>query len=265
METSSKEKSNMFKAAGMLMIIVSVFFAVKVVSEVKGLRFVGGGIPAGNTMSFEGKGEVNAVADLALVNLTLRADAREAKDAQEKVTTMEKSVLEFLEKNGIEKKDIKTESYNSYPKYDYGMPCYNSYSCRQQAPKVVGYEVSEYISVKVRDLVKAGDIVAGAGALGVSEISGPNFSIENEDELKAEARKMAIEEAKAKAETLAEDLGVRLVRIVNFSENRGYPMMYAKDAMMSVSSVAESAAPSPELPAGENKIISNVVVTYEIR
>ncbi len=266
MEISSKEKSNLMKAAGMLAIVVAIFFLVKIVAEVKGLRFIGGGVPSGNTISFDGKGEVTAAPDLAVVNLTLRSEAKEAKEAQSKVTTTEKAVLSFLEKSGIAKKDIKTESYNSYPKYDYGTPCYGGYGmpCRQEAPKVIGYEVSENISVKIRDLAKAGEIVSAVGALGVTEISGPNFSIEKEDELKAQARKIAIDEAKAKAETLANDLGVRLVRIVNFSENGNYPMLYAAKSMMAEDSVS-SPAPSPELPTGETKITSNVTITYEIR
>ncbi len=266
-EMSTKEKSNLMKAGAMLMIVLALYFLVRIVSEVKNYRFIGGGAPASNTISFDGEGEVTAVPDLAVVNITIRESAKVVEDAQTAATTKEKTVLTFLENNGIAKKDIKTESYNSYPKYDYGTPCY-SYNygvpCRQEAPKVVGYEVSENISVKVRDLAKAGDIVKGVGSLGVTEISGPNFSIENEDELKAQARKMAIEEAKAKAESLSSDLGVKLVRIVNFSESGNYPGMYYGKEMMALDSAAPR-TPSPELPTGETKIISNVVITYEIR
>lgn len=266
MEILNNEKSYLVKALLVLVIIVSFYFAVKIVSEIKSYNFIGGGVPAGNTISFNGKGEVTAAPDLAIVNLTIRADAKDVKEAQGKVTSTEKKVLDYLDSKNIAKKDIKTESYNSYPKYDYGTPCYSrgiEMPCPVSTPKVVGYEVSEYISVKVRDLTKAGEIVAGIGALGVSEISGPNFSIENEDGLKAQARKIAINEAQEKAESLAQDLGVRLVRIVNFSENGNYPMpMFATKAAYDTS--VES-APSPQLPTGENKITSNVVITYEIR
>lgn len=261
-----KEKSNLIKAAGMLAIVVSVFFLIKIVSEIKGLRFIGGGATAASTISFSGSGEVFASPDIATVSVTVREEAKTIKEAQSKATAKEKSVLDFLAKEGIEKKDIKTESYNSYPKYDYGMPCYGGMGipCQPESPKVVGYEVSEYISVKVRDLEKAGELVGGLGDLGVGEISGPNYSIENEDELKAKARKMAIDEAKGKAEVLAKDLGVRLVRIVSFSEGGDYPIMYGRD-MMAVAESKVGAAPAPELPAGENKITSNVTITYEIR
>jgi uncharacterized protein YggE len=265
MDTTSKEKSNLLKAAGMLAIILSIFFVVKVISEIKGLRFIGGGAPAGNTISFEGSGEVFAAPDIAMVNITIREEAKDVKDAQTKATAKEKAALAFLAEQKIEKKDIKTESYNSYPKYDYGRPCYNTgMPCSSETPKIIGYEVSENISVKVRDLSMTGVIMSGLGNLGVGELNGPNLSIENEDELKAKARKMAIDEAKAKAETLAKDLGVRLVRIVSFSEGGNYPMPMYAVKNIAMDSRAES-APAPELPIGENKIISNVTITYEIR
>lgn len=267
MEMSAKQKSSLVYIALALMIIVSVYFLAKTVSEVKAYRFIGGGTTASNVISFDGKGEVSASPDLATVSLTIRENAKEMKDAQTKVTGKEAAVLDFLNKSGIEKKDIKTESYNSYPQYDYGTPCY-SYSgmpCRQSIPKVIGYEVSEYITVKVRDLAKAGEIVQGIGALGISEINGPDFSVEKEDQLKEQARKIAIDDAKTKAETLAKDLGIHLVRIVNFSENGNYPMpMYGKATMMA-DSAAGGVSATPTLPTGESKITSTVTITYEIR
>lgn len=266
METSI-EKSRLFKSAGMLMIVVAIFFLVKIVSEVKGLRFIGGGSTASNTIAFEGKGEVFAAPDIATISFTIREEAKEMKDAQTKVTTKETAALAFLDKSGIAKKDIKTENYTSYPKYDYGTPCYSysSYPCRTDSPKITGYEVSEYVSIKIRDLTKAGEIVKGIGAVGVSDMSGPNFAVEKEDALKEEARKMAIEDAKDKAESLARDLGVRLVRIVDFSEGGDYAIYnYASKDMMMAGSAPE-ASPAPALPTGENKITSNVTITYEIR
>jgi len=264
---NSIEKSRLLKATFVLVVLVSVFVVSKIISEVKSFRYIGGGAPAGNVMTFQGKGEVDAKPDIALVSFTIRENQKELKDAQDKATAKEKAALSFLEKSGVAKKDIKTENYNSYPKYEYGSPCYGytGVPCRQAEPKIIGYEVSENVSVKVRDLTKAGEIVKGIGAVGVSEISGPNFSIENEDELKAQARKIAIDEAKEKAKKLSRDLGVRLVRIVNFSEGGDYPLYYASKGVSLDSATASAGSPAPELPTGENKITSNVTITYEIR
>lgn len=281
MEILNNEKSNLVKAIFALMIILSLYFLMKTISEIKNYNFIGGGAPASNTISFDGKGEVSASPDLATIGFTIREDAKEMKDAQNKVTTKENAVLNFLNKSGIAKKDIKTENYSSYPKYEYRnavcppIPMGAGYSgitvsptspyyCPPGKQALIGYEVSENISVKIHDLAKAGEIVKGIGAVGISDMNGPNFSIENEDALKEQARKIAINDAKVKAEVLSNDLGVRLVRIVNFSENGNYPIMYAK-GMMVADSASNAPSPSPELPTGENKITSNVTITYEIR
>ena len=266
MEILKNEKSLLTKTALVLMIVLSLYFLTRTISEIKNYDNIPSGAAPSNVISFQGAGEVFASPDLATINLTIRENAKDVKTAQAKVTAKESAVLAFLDKNGIAKKDIKTENYSSYPKYDYGTPCYGGMGipCRQDAPKIIGYETSEYLSVKIRDLAKAGTILESVGAVGISEISGPNFSIENEDGLKEQARKIAIDDAKAQAKVLSKDLGVKLVRIVSFSENGNYPMMYAtKGAVSMMDSV--SSAPIPELPTGENKITSNVTITYEIR
>jgi uncharacterized protein len=267
MEILNNGKSNLVKMVFVFVIILSLYFLAKTVSEIKSYSFIGGPATATNTITFNGTGEVSAIPDLATISFTIRENAVAMKDAQSKVTAKESAVLSFLDKSKIEKKDIKTESYNSYPKYDYGTPCYSGLGmpCRQDAPKIIGYEVSEYVSVKIHDLAQVGEVVKGIGAVGISEITGPNFSIEKEDALKEQARKIAIDDAKAKAKTLSGDLGVRLVRIVNFSENGNYPIMYASKGMGVADSVSSVPSPTPTIPTGENKITSNVTITYEIR
>src|SRR3989338_6144941 len=101
---------------------------------------------------------------------------------------------------------------------------YTEYSCPPRPGKSVisGYEASESITVKVRNTDDVGTIMQGLGTIGVSNLSGPNFSIDDEDALKAEARKKAIDDAREKAKILAKDLGVRLGRISSFSEGGGY-------------------------------------------
>ena len=258
------------KAVLVLAILLSIYLAVKIVAEIKDYNNLPAGAAIGNTISFEGSGKVSAQPDLAVINFTLRESAKELKNAQDKVAQKESAVLAFLADQKIDKKDIKTENYSSYPKYDSGtLYCGGATDgtveilpCRRGNPNVIGYEVSENVSVKVRELSKAGEAVKGIGVLGVTEMNGPNFSIEKEDSLKEQARQMAIAEAKAKAKSLSEDLGVHLARIVNFSENGNSPIFaYDRKVMME----SAGSAPAPALPAGEKEITSNVTITYEIR
>ena len=102
------------------------------------------------------------------------------------------------------------------------------------------------------------------GTSGVSNLSGPNFTIDNQDSLQMQARKKAIDDAKTKAQSLARDLGVSLGKISSFSDsNGGYPMMYAAKDSMSAG-VAPTTAPAV-IPKGQNTISSDVTITYEIK
>ncbi len=275
METLEQIKIKTFKVSFVLIIILSVYFAVKIFSEIKKDSMLGeSATPA--TISFSGHGEVKAVPDIASVYFTISKDAKTAKEAQDSVAVIEKKTLDFLKGKGVSDKDKKTASVSVYPKYEYKKELCTqvpttpeaasamSYYCGNGKQILVGYTASESITVKIRNTDEAGAIMQGLGAVGVSDLSGPNFSIDNEDGLKAQARKKAIDDAKQKAKILAKDLGVNLGKITSFSEGGGgYPIMYGKAAMMDSSGPS---APAPaQLPKGENTISSDVTITYEIR
>lgn len=233
-----------------------------------------------NIISFSGHGEVTAVPDIANVYFTISQDAKTVKDAQALVAGIEKKSLDFLKASNVADKDIQTANASFNPKYEYrqavcppipmgagtaGVTVNPSspYYCPPSKQVITGYTASESITVKVRNTDDVGKIMQGLGTLGVTNLSGPNFSIDNEDALKAQARKKAIDDAKAKAEELAKELGVRLGKITSFSESGNYPMpMYAKT--MLADSVSGGSAPAA-IPAGVNTISSDVTITYEIR
>lgn len=250
-------------------VFISLFLAVEVASLVKGYKFIGSDSAPQTTIAFSGTGEISAAPDIALINLTERDEAKTVKQAQDIVTGKVSKVLSFLKGSGIEDKDIKTDNYSSYPKYDYkytsDVVC-GSLTCppRPTTQIISGYEVSQAIAVTVRNIDATNLVVEGLGKIGITEMSGPNFAIDKEDVLKVEARRKAIDDAKAKAEVLAKDLGVQLVRIINFSESGNYSIYDYKSGAMALSAGIAPAA-APQLPTGENKITSNVTITYEIR
>jgi uncharacterized protein len=220
--------------------------------------------PAVNVITVEGQGKVAAKPDIATVSFTISEDSVTASAAQDTATKKSNVALAVLKDLGIdEKKDVKTTSYNISPKYAYAAPCYGAY-CPPYEQRVTGYTVSQTVEVKIRDTGKVGDVLAKLGDAGVSNVYGPNFTIENEDGVRADARKQAIDEARAKAKVLAKDLGVRLVRVVSFSEGGGSMPFYgygAGGAMMADS--ATKAA--PQIPVGENEISVDVSISYEVR
>lgn len=262
-------KTKLFQAITIFALIGTVLVGAMVISEIKGYRFIGGGVSATNTISVSGEGEVFAAPDIANITFTVREESKKVADAQDKVTVKIKGALASVRKLGVAEKDIKTQNYSSYPKYEWqdGIVSCMGTNCPPYRPGkqvIVGYEVSQTVTIKVRDLEKVNTLVDGLTKAGVTEMQGPNFAIDDEDGLKAEARKIAIEKARAKGEVLARDLGVTLVRVVSFSEGGYYPM-YARATLAGMEKGMGEDVGAPEIPQGENKITSNVTVTYEIR
>jgi len=278
MEMSPERKTKLYRG---LKIALIVFLAVVVANCFFGFRnYDRYGNKIENTIVITGHGEISAVPDIANIYFTITKDDKTVKNAQAGVAAIEGKALALLEAKGIEKKDIKTTNASFNPKYEYRQavcppipmgagtagvtvnPASPYYYCPPSKQVITGYTASENITVKIRKTDSVGDIMQGLGTTGVSDLNGPNFTIDNEDSLKAQARKIAIDDAQAKAKVLAKDLGIRLGKMTSFNEGGNYPTPMYDKAMMS----ASSASPTPAvIPTGENLITSDVTITYEIR
>lgn len=213
-----------------------------------------------NTITVEGTGRAAMVPDTARITFTVLETADTVADAQAAATAKTDAALAALEEHDIDERDIKTLSYNVSPRYQYPQPCYTGI-CAPQNPRIVGYDVSQTVEVRVRDTAKAGDVLAALGSLEVQNISGPQFVVDDEAGVKSEARADAIEEARAKARELSKQLGVRLGDVVSFSENIPY-YGYGMGGMMLQAEAKDMSAPT--LPTGENETQVTVMITYEI-
>jgi uncharacterized protein YggE len=251
--------------------MLGVFLLVAAIAQLEGLRYIGTGVAATNTLAVSGEGDIFAVPDTATFTFGVDETAADVATAQSKATTEANAVIDYLKAQGIADTDIQTTDYNINPQYSYsqsvcptpassGVPIY----CPPGRQTLTGYEVTQTVSVEVRDTSKAGTILAGVGSKGATNVSGLSLTVSNQDALDAQARDKAIQDAKAKAEVLAKSLGVTLVRVVGYSDNSGGPVYYPK-AMALDSAAGSAAAPAPAIPTGQNKITSDVTVTYEIR
>jgi hypothetical protein len=258
----------LFEMGSLFLLIGTLFLVILIVNAVKENRYIGTGIPPSNVVSVNGEGEVFAVPDIAKFTFSViekRATVDEAQDASaEKVN----AIIAYLKGEGIDEKDIKTVDYSAYPQYEWHQEtivCVR-YPCPQPPGEQIltGYEVNQSVSVKVRDTERAGTLLSGVGERGVSNVSGLVFTVDDEDALEREARALAIADAKEQAQELARDLGVKLVRVVSFYES-GPVTPYYGFGGDTVLEAAPRAAVVPDVPVGENRIISNVTITYEIR
>lgn len=217
-----------------------------------------------HTISFRASAEINVKPDIANFSITVRQEAKTVFLAQQEMTKKTNKVLELFNQKLIETRDIKTTDYRTAPQYTYeNKPCAKGV-CPATDQVLKGYEATQSISLKLRDLSKAGEILSELAALEVTEVSGPNFAVENYESLKSQAQAQAIAKVKMEAASTAKNLGVTLKKIISFNEDfGGFPrprMMMAKNAAM------ESSATSlaPRLEGGEEKITSSVSITYEI-
>jgi uncharacterized protein YggE len=271
------ERLRKFILAAVIMLVV--FLAVQAVAGIKEWRYIGAGLPSTNTITVSGHGEALAVPDIATFSFTVVSDKATVAAAQEDATAKINAVTSYLAESGIDKKDIQTSDYSVYPQYEYQnavcptvAPTYSGSAssaiyCPSGKQVLKGYEVRQTTTIKVRDTAKAGDLLTGVGGKGATEVSGLNFTFDKPDQVQEDARDKAIANAKDKADMLAKSLGVKLVRVVSFNENGNYPVpMYARDmAYGSTAGVANEAKSAPEISIGQNKVTSDVNVTYEIR
>jgi len=205
-----------------------------------------------DTISIQGQGKIYAKPDIAYVNLSVITQGYSLKGTQDSNSKKMNGVIEFLKGFEIEEKDIKTINYNIYPQYSYE---------ERKAPRIVGYEINQTIELKIRNLDKVSEILEKSVAAGVNQINSLRFWIDKDEELKAEARKIAIEDAKKKAQVLASDLGVELGDLIGYNDdNSYYPTPIYRAEMGGIGGGGET----PDIQTGENEIIINVSLIYEI-
>jgi hypothetical protein len=204
-----------------------------------------------------GEGSVELAPDIAVLTLTVTREAETAGAALEANSSAMGEVLAAMEAEGIESRDLQTADFSIQPRYVYPPRSRDE----PEPPRIAGYTVRNSLSVRVRDITRIGAILDKSITLGVNE--GGNIAFGNDDPAVAleQARTMAMQEAMAKAATLAKAAGVGVGRILEISEQsfqpRPRPMARAEMAM------ARSADAVP-VATGQNAYKVTVNVTFAI-
>lgn len=210
------------------------------------------------TINVSGEGEAALAPDMAVLDLGV---LREAQTAAEALTANNKAmadVLQALSEEGIASKDIQTSGFFVAPLYKQD----EDKDGVQQTPVIVGYQVRNGLSVKVRDLGKLGGVIDRSVKLGVNQGGNIRFTNDKPEAAIEEARRAAVAEAISKARTLAEVAGVKLGRVININENFIRPMPAPQ--MMMRAAMAKDAAESVPVAAGENVYSVTVNISYAI-
>ena len=240
--------------------MLALFAFTMSVSEYKSWGHVNGQVA---TITVSGEGEVTAAPDIATVTFTVRETAKSVPLAQKAVEVKVKEALNAMKTLGVDAKDTKTISYTVNPKYETQMIYCITVPCPQGKTTIIGYDVANTISVKVRKVDIAGDVLGVIGKANITEISGPLFTVDDMDKVEAEAKAKAIDQAKAKAKATASSLGVSLGVISQFNEDGGYqPMLYRAESV--TMNKGMGASDSVTVPQGESVVKSRVTITYTL-
>jgi hypothetical protein len=153
-----------------------------------------------------GSGEVAVVPDIAYINIGVHSEAEDVTSALEANNTQAAELTEALKAEGIEEKDIQTANFNVYPQTRYD---------NMGQPVGTSYVVDNTVYVTVRDLANLGKMLDTAISAGANNIYGISFDIADKETVLAQARELAIKDAEAKAQSVAEVAGVTLGQILS--------------------------------------------------
>ncbi len=251
METIISSQSRSWVA---LVVVGGLFYLAGQLIALHGQKAVA---PSANReISATGTGEIQAKPDIAQIMLGVTTGVQpSAKEANDVLAKKFQGVVAAVKALGIADEDVKTTNLSVNPVYDY--------AGGKQTQR--GFEASEQIEVKIRNLDNIGEVVAKTTAEGVNQVGGVNLTMDKPEALKEQAENAAIEDAQRRAKVLARQLGVRLGRVKYYSvinPGDGGPMPFAKSADMAVGG---EVAPAVPVPTGSQTIKATVTVTYELR
>lgn len=218
------------------------------------------------SFSVSGEGKVVAVPDIA--QFTFSVIVQGGKDIaflQKENTEKVNKAIEFVKNNGVDAKDIKTQSYNLEPRYQY-FDCSSIIKGEARScppPEIAGYTITQVVSIKVRDFSKIGQLLAGAMENGANSVSQLSFTIDDLTALENQARAEAISKAKSKAEAIAKAGKFRLGKLISIEESGLIPPpIYRFSATESVKDGIQTLAPNIE--PGSQEVSVSMILKYEI-
>lgn len=198
---------------------------------------------------------VDAKPDIVEIGAGVSSQASTAVEAMRINAREMTAVIERLEALGIDKDDIQTTGINLGAQYDYDQS--------EQRQVFRGYQASNRVSVTLRDVKRAGEVLDALVAAGATDISGPRFSLDDDTQARAQARKAAFAKARTQAEEYARWSGYTGVRLLEVGESimTNRPIAYAESDMRQ--SIKASAAPTPVEPGLVGTMVS-LTVKYEM-
>ncbi len=207
------------------------------------------------TLGVSGTGRVSVAPDMATLRVGVETQEETAAAALAANNEAAQAVIDTLKQQGVAEANIQTANFSVFPVYEEAARI----EPRPEGPRVVGYRVTNQVVARIRDLDGLGALLDATVSEGANRIDSLEFGLEDDAEPADEARRLAVQDARRKAEVYAEAAGVALDRIRSIQEGGGGPV-----PMHDMAFRAEAAAMSVPVAPGETTVAVSVQMVWEI-
>lgn len=214
-------------------------------------------IEGGKGISVSGTGVVSVDPDLAVLSIGVEETADSVDEARDAAAENMEAVQSALRDASVSDSDMETQRFQIQPMYNW----------MRDVRELDGYRVTNVLTVEIRDLDNVGSVIdAAVGAAGDSiRVNNLRFTLENGEEAEHDARRLAVQNAKAKAGVYADELGLELGRLLSLNETT-YSMFPRTEAAMPAGDFAmDDGAPTTPIEPGEFDVTVNVETVFGIR
>ena len=220
------------------------------------LMLIGASALAEKTLNVTGSGTVYLDADIAYASLGVSYTGADLSVIQQQANETIEAVCQAMEEAGLDAKNISTDNINIYPMYDYS----------QNDVKLTGYRIDERLSIHTEDIDALGAYIDAAFAAGANTFNSIIFSVKDDSQAKRDALKLAVQDAREKAEVIAEASGEEIDSVVAISENAQYSY-YNTDTKAYTADIAPMAAEgsATTVRAAQINVSADVQITYRLK
>ncbi len=221
-----------------ILILATLFMTMSYAQELKQVPMI----------NVSGEGKIKVIPDQASITISIETKGSKADDVKKDNDKKMDAILKFIKKSAIAKEDFQTQRVSLNPNYDYEKKKYN-------------YVATQTVQILLKDLSKYDSLMEGLIDAGVNRVDNVVFKSSNMVQLQSDARKLAMKDAKAKAEDYVSVLNQKIGKAITISDNS--QVYYPQPVMYAMKTMANSdSAPRETLAAGEIEITANVTVSF---
>jgi uncharacterized protein YggE len=210
---------------------------------------------ADTEITVSGEGNILVSADTAVVNIGVNIRDRNALKAQQRANEVIAAVRKTLTENGIAAEDINTGYVELFTIYDY------DYSSGSDAVSM--YTANSMLAIQLKDMTQVGKVIDLAFGAGANSLNGVSFSASDTDAARKEALKAAVEQARVKAEVLAEAAGLKITGIEAINEGGTYSFDSGLNNFRAKGMTEETAMADTVVQAAKIQVNSTVNITFK--